>query len=68
MATLRLPAFTELVGLFTRDNPELKDSGRARAFISHAHATTGGATPDLKRVYNSYVENERKREAAQPKG
>jgi hypothetical protein len=40
------------------------DSGRARDFVREAYQKSGGATPELKRVYNSFLENERKRERA----
>jgi hypothetical protein len=65
MATLRLPSFSEVRNLFTTDD-DRKSSGSssARDFVRDAYQKTGGATEDLKRVYHSYVENERRRKAA----
>jgi hypothetical protein len=36
-------------------------SKRAREFAEQAHKQTNGATPELKRVYGAYLENERRR-------
>jgi hypothetical protein len=66
MASLRWPSWPEVTNLFTKDESQLSEavSSRARAFVHEAYKRTGGATADLKRVYESYRENERRREAA----
>jgi hypothetical protein len=61
MATLRLP-FNGMRSWFKSDSATT-DSRRARDFASQAYRQTGGATAELKRVYNSYRDNERRREA-----
>jgi hypothetical protein len=63
MATLKMP-FTvpNLFGWLSRDNATT-DSRRAREFANRAYKRAGGATPELKRVYGSYLDNERRREA-----
>lgn len=45
---------------FTSDNPELTESGRARDFVQKVYEQSGGATTELKRVYDSYLDNERR--------
>jgi hypothetical protein len=64
MASLRFPTFPEVVNLFTKDTPQLPKVEGAREFVRNAYEKTGGATVDLKRVYKSYLDNERRREAA----
>jgi hypothetical protein len=61
MATLRLPSFPEVMNLFKKDNPQ-SDSG-ARQVVREAYEQAGGPTTGLKRVYESFLENERRREA-----
>jgi hypothetical protein len=64
MASLRWPSWPEVTNLFTKDESQLSDAASARAFVHEAYRQTGGATADLKRVYESFRENERRREAA----
>jgi hypothetical protein len=69
MATLRLPSWFPHWGeTTTKDNQELSDSARARDFVREAYDKRGGATPDLKRVYGSYLENERRRKSVSRAG
>jgi hypothetical protein len=42
-------------------------SKRAREFAELAHKQTNGATPDLKRVYGAFLDNERRRKQQQRK-
>ena len=51
--------------LTKHDHPGLVDSDRARDLVREAYRQSGGPTPDLWRVYNSYIANERKREKEQ---
>jgi hypothetical protein len=65
MATLRLPTLPELVDLFTRDSQRSAGTATpARDFVREAYKKAGGATADLRRVYDTYRDNERRREAA----
>lgn len=66
MATLRMPHFSMVFRWFRRVNRDLPDSRRARAFAQEVYTESGGATADLKRVYDSYLANERRRETLHP--
>jgi hypothetical protein len=68
MATLGLPRFPALKDMFKRRHSGLSDTERARELVRAEYTKSGGATPDLKRVYGSYLDNERKRQAARTKG
>ncbi|GLI23456.1 hypothetical protein XFLAVUS301_31300 [Xanthobacter flavus] len=59
MATLRLP-FGSLFGR-QKASPKVTESRRAREFAKKAYNQTGGVTPDLKRVYDAFLDNERRR-------
>jgi hypothetical protein len=69
MATLKLPSwFPHWGDTSTKDSQQLSDSAVARDFVQNAYTTSGGATPDLKRVYGSYLENERRRKSSGQNG
>lgn len=66
MATLRMSFFT---GLFRPGETKGDDaSRRARLALKEVHKKTGGPTPELKRVYGAYLDNERRREQQRRKG
>jgi hypothetical protein len=68
MATLRMPHFSMVLRWFRRVDGELPDSRRAREFAHQVYTESGGASADLKRVYDSYLANERRRETLHPDG
>jgi hypothetical protein len=53
---------------FTQRNKTEVDSDRARDLVRGAYKNSGGVTPDLQRVYNSYLANERKRDDERREG
>jgi hypothetical protein len=64
MASLRWPSWPEVTNLFTKDESQLSEAASARAFVHEAYKRTGGATADLKRVYQSFQENERRKKSS----
>jgi len=58
MATLRMP---KMGMLFPRNEPQSVKSPRALAFAEAAYKKTGGPTKDLRRVYDAFLENERRK-------
>lgn len=66
MATLKMP-FHGLTGRLLGMNAK-GDSKVARDFAANAYKKTGGPTPELKRVYGAYLDNERRRKDSQQKG
>lgn len=62
MATVS-ETFSSFFGLFSGHRSATVDSRIAREFAQRAYKQTGGATKDLKRVYDSYLDNERRRES-----
>jgi len=47
--------------LFPRNEPQSVKSPRALAFAEAAYKKTGGPTKDLRRVYDAFLENERRK-------
>lgn len=64
MATLKLPSWLHWGEQPTKESSELlSESARARSFVQNAYAESGGPTADLKRVYESFVKNEQRRDS-----
>jgi len=59
MATWQLPTFGHLFGS-RKEQPLVDDSSYAREYVRRVYEKVG-VTADLKRVYGTYVDNERKR-------
>lgn len=55
-----------LARLFGSDSPArpAKRSTRIYTFIKKAHKETHGATPDLKRVYQAYLDSTKRKSSA----
>jgi hypothetical protein len=65
MAALKM-SFRSLWKSSKRGNLDV-DSNRAREFVRRTYNESGGPTPELKRVYETYLENERKRSCSREK-
>lgn len=61
MATLKMP-WNGGFGWVKKPGP-VDDSRRAREFVRRVYKETGGPTPELKRVFESFRDNERRRTA-----